>query len=357
MRKRAPWIAWCSFSRSIRSARRPASQADPSNRGPSRTPTVGFSLNLCCSVSLRLDRYLRKLRSASACYRDSPMAVMPAVHSTRSHLVTPAIPTCSRLRNRSASDVRRRISAPRRSRHGPRRLHRRIGRVDRHDHAWRAGRLRRAVDHPRQLRDQAGRSGGVGPLHHRHGTHRPRGVRPRAWAAPRRQLAGVGLGHHGRADAAAGRRHVRRRGAGPAPAGAGDPGERLGGDLPRCITIGGSARRRLRAHREAGHGEGGLLHDADGLRRCRAAAVVRRDDGQRSRRRAEPARCRPRASPRRLPCSGSPASARPSWCSTRTGASRKATRGSSGRGTDRGVDRAGARLDPRHAPRHRCARS
>ena len=87
--------------------------------------------------------------------------------------------------------------------------------------------------------------GGAGALHHRHRPHRARGLQPRARPAPRRQLAGLGLGAHGRADAAPGRRHVRRRGAGAAPARAGHPGERLGRHLPGAHPR-AAARRRLR---------------------------------------------------------------------------------------------------------------
>ena len=107
-------------------------------------------------------------------------------------------------------------------------LDRRLRRAHRHDDAWRAGRVCGAVDHRPQLRDQAGRAGRVRPLHDRDGTHRARGVQPRARTTRRRELAGVGVGADGHADAAAGRRHVRRRRAGPASPRAGDFSQRAG---------------------------------------------------------------------------------------------------------------------------------
>ena len=93
----------------------------------------------------------------------------------------------------------------------------------------------------------------------------------------------------------------------------------------------GSARRRLRAHRAVRDGEGRAVHAADGVRGRGAAPPARRRDDGRSRVGPQASRCLLPVSSPRSPSSGSPASARPSSSCIPTGASRRATRGSSGR--------------------------
>ena len=113
--------------------------------------------------------------------------------------------------------------------------------------------------------------------------------------------------------------------------------QRLGGDLPGHHHH-GPGRWRIRADREAGAGEGGLLLAAHGVRRRRAGAPSGRDPRAAISPRVSAFICRRPDWRRRLPCSASPASAPPSSCSTRTGASRRATRDCVGQrdGTRRG---------------------
>ena len=199
-----------------------------------------------------------------------------------------------------------------RARDRPRLLHRRIGRSHRHDDARRAGRLSPRSGSCSSAARSSRSSRPSSAATPSSPARRARRLQQRARSARRRELAGVGLGDHGDAHAAAGRRHVRRRRAGAARPGAGRSGEGVGRDVPGDHAR-GAARRRLRADRAVRDGQGGVVHAAHGLRGGRAAAPARRRDDGRSRAPASVSSCRRPAWSRRSPCSASPASARRSW--------------------------------------------
>ena len=100
------------------------------------------------------------------------------------------------------------------------RLHRGIGRADRHHDPRRAGRLHRALADRPELPRQAGGPGRDGPLHDRDRRDRSRGLRPRPRAAPGRELARVVVRGHGAHDDGPDRRDLRRRGPGDGHPGA-----------------------------------------------------------------------------------------------------------------------------------------
>ena len=202
--------------------------------------------------------------------------------------------------------------ATHRSRDGARGVDRRIGRAHRDDDARSAGRFRGVVDHPRQLRDQARRPGRARALHHRDGRYRrsrrstgcpgPRlGVSWLVWAwalTVSLTLLQIGGMYGGVSQVL----HVAR---------AGRPGHRVGWRLPGHHHR-RPARRRLRAHREAGDRQGRIVHRADRLRGRRPPASIGRRVGQRSRRRPQPFSFPPPAWRRPSRSSASPASAPPS---------------------------------------------
>ena len=207
------------------------------------------------------------------------------------------------------------------------------------------------MDHPPELRHQARGPGRARALHDRYRPHRPRGVQPHAGTAPRCELAGLGVGDHRSPHDAAGRRHVRGRGAGASPPRAGGVDQRLGGDLPGDHHH-GPGRRRIHADREAGAGEGGLLFTAHRVRRRRAGAPSRRNYGQRPRRGSQlsPAGGRTGDGDRRVRHHRRGRHrARAVPLLVRREGLREVRRAA---GRQRVVGGTGARLDPRHALRH-----